>query len=52
VVWRLLAESADSKGFDMKQINYRSVISITLVSVFLGSIGSAWAEENAEQPAA
>ena len=36
----------------MKHINCRIVMSTALVSVLLGGIGSAWGEENAEQPAA
>ena len=36
----------------MKRINYSFVMSTALASVLLGGIGSAWAEENTEQPAA
>ena len=34
----------------MKHINYSFVMSTALVSVLLSGIGSAWAEENTEQP--
>jgi hypothetical protein len=36
----------------MKHINYRIVMSTALVPVLLGGIGTAWAEENTEQPPA
>ena len=34
----------------MKHINHSFVMSSALASVLLGGIGSAWAEENAENP--
>src|SRR5690349_814566 len=48
----LAMRNEDSKGLDMKHINYRIVMSTALASVLLGGIGSAWAEENTEQPPA